>query len=315
MNLATLNFARHLVESEDATWDETMVRDLATKVAPQGLGGTSGWLLQGDANYLWARWFLEGLADPLPYLDGRKLYPHLYKSVSDALLADAGQIPADERAELARGLAKLLWREIRGRLIRQRVNTDRETRLLLWDLYPRCWVCGAAFSEWARARFLQENSVTAERTPPFVDFYRPRGAALNDLRIEVEHVVPHSAGGRSEMHNLRLSCGWCNRAKSNRTLIYDAEAATSSLRHPTLGIVSVPQPFWVVRFLAMRGRCENVSGCSSRTTTHELTVAPRNAQGTPNPANLIVVCREHDPLRDVRLVAPTLVTSRARRST
>lgn len=304
MDLTTLDFTRHVVESNSATWDEATVRDLATKIAPQGLGGTSGWLLRGDANYLWARWFLEALADPLPYLDGRKQYPHLYQRVSAALAADAGHLPADERAELARGLAKLLWQEIRGRAVSQRVNTDRETRIFLWDLYPRCWVCGAAFSEWARADFLHEESGTDRRTLPFVDFYKPRGLTLNDLRIEVEHVVPNSAGGTSEIHNLRLSCGWCNRAKSNRTLIYDAEGATRNRRHPTLGIVSVPQPFWVVRFLAMRGRCEDVSGCSMRTTTDELTVAPRNIYGAPNPANLIVVCREHDPLRDVRLVAP-----------
>lgn len=304
MDLTTLNFAHYVIASNAATWDEATVRDLATKVAPQGLGGTSSWLIGGDANYLWARWFLEGLADPLPYLDGRKKYPHLYECVRAALTADAGQLPADERADLARGLAKLLWQEIRGRVVGQRVNTDRETRLFLWDLYPRCWVCGAAFSDWARAEFLQEEGDIDPRTPPFVDFYKPRGITLIDLRIEVEHVVPYSAGGANERHNLRLSCGWCNRAKSNRTLLYDAEGAPRKRRHPTLGIVSVPQPFWVVRFLAMRGRCEDVSGCAARTTTDELTVAPRSVHGAPNPANLIVVCREHDPLRDVRLVAP-----------
>lgn len=307
MDRATLSFAQNMVGATTATWDESTVRHLATRVAPDGLGGMSSWLLRGDANYLWARWFLESLADPMPYLEGTKHYPHLYQCVSGVLSAEASQLPADERRELASGLAKLLWQEIRGRIIGRRVPADRETRLFLWDMYPRCWICGAEFNDWARAEFLWEESNSEPQTMPFVDFYRPRGKKLTDLRIEVEHVVPHSGGGTEELHNLRLSCGWCNRAKSNRMLLYDAEAVTRKFHHPVLGNVSVPQPFWVVRFLAMRGRCEDVSGCGARTTSDELTVAPRSVNGAPNPANLMVVCREHDPLRDVRLVAKKFV--------
>ncbi|WP_085101878.1 HNH endonuclease signature motif containing protein [Mycobacterium paraense] len=304
MDPAILGFVQSAVGENAPTWNEALVRDLASKVAPEAVGGRTSWLLRGDANYLWARWFLEGLADPLPYLDGRQQYPHLYKQVSDALAADAGQLPADERAKLARGLAQILWQEIRGRAIGQRVSADRETRLFLWELFPRCWICGAVFSERARAEFLQEETEAEASKPLFVDFYKPRGVRLTDLRVEIEHVVPHSAGGASELDNLRLSCGWCNRAKSNRMALYDTEGAPRMRRHPKLGIVGVPQPFWVVRFLAVRGRCEDLSGCAARTSSNELTVAPRNLRGAPNPANLIVVCREHDPIRDVRLVAP-----------
>jgi len=74
-------------------------------------------------------------------------------------------------------------------------------------------------------------------------------------------------------------------------------------------LVSVPQPFWVVRFLAMRARCEDPSGCQRKTATDELTVAPRNHGGSPNPANLMVVCHDHDPMTDVRLVAARYVSA------
>ncbi|WP_082945107.1 HNH endonuclease signature motif containing protein [Mycobacterium sp. 852013-50091_SCH5140682] len=304
MDASILGFTQGAVGQSAALWDESLVRELATKVAPEALGGKTSWLLHGDANYLWARWFLEGLADPLPYLAGKLQYPHLYQRVRSALAADAGQLPADERSKLARGLAQLLWTEIRRRAVGRRITADRETRLSLWELNPRCWICGAAFSDWARTTFLKEDIDVDPQPPLFVDFYKPRGVHLSDLRIEVEHVVPHSAGGRSEIHNLRLACGWCNRAKSNHALLYDTEGTPRTRQHPILGIVSVPQPFWVVRFLAVRGRCEDLTGCTARTSSEELTVAPRRANGAPNPANLVVVCREHDPLREVRLVAP-----------
>ncbi|MGY1746751.1 HNH endonuclease [Blastococcus sp. SYSU D00695] len=297
------DFIESALETDSLVWDEGGVRDLAAKIAPASLGGVTDWLLRGDVNHLWARWFLEGLADPLPYLEGGQQYAHLYKRVSDALAVDAGQLPADERVQLASRFAKLLWRQIDRLKVGRRVVADRETRLFLWELYPRCWVCGAEFSAWARAAFLGEGSDAEPWIPPFVDFYKSRGVKLFDLRIEVEHVVAHSSGGSSFLHNLRLACGWCNRAKSSRALLYDAEGTPRIRKHPTLGWVSVPQPFWVVRFLAMRGRCEHPSGCAARTSSDELTVAPRHIHGAPNPANLMVVCRDHDPLRDVRLVA------------
>lgn len=309
VDLALGQFVQEAFAADTATWDEQAVRALATKVAPPALGGTADWLLRGDANSLWARWFLEGLADPQPYLAGDLQYAHLFKQIRDAVSTAGAQLPADEQGQLSRSLSKLLWREIEHRAVGRRVPADRELRLLLWDLYPRCWICGAAFSDWARAVFFGEECDTAPSTLPFVDFYKPRGTLLKHLRIEVEHVVAHSGGGADDPVNLRLACGWCNRAKSDWAVLYDAEGAPRQRRHPTLGIASVPQPFWVVRFLAMRGRCEDPSGCQQRTSTAELTVAARNHGGSPNPANLMVVCHEHDPMTEARLVAARYVSA------
>lgn len=296
-------FVEEALATSSAPWDEQTVRSLASKVAPSAIGGTADWLVRGDANLLWARWFLESLADPQPFLAGEMHYAHLFKQVSDAVSLMGSQLPADEQANLARTLAQLLWREITSRSPGRRTAADRELRLLLWSLYPRCWICGGPFSDWARAQFLKEESDSSPSPLPYVDFYKPRGTSIQNLRVEIEHVVAHSGGGGDDESNLRLACGWCNRAKSNWSLLYDAEGAPRQRLHPRLGILSVPQPFWVVRFLAMRGRCEDPSGCEARAATTELTVAPRNLGGVPNPANLMVVCGEHDPFSNDRLVA------------
>lgn len=303
VDLALGQFVQQAMGADRGAWDEPAIRALAALDAPPALRGGAAWLLAGDVGLLWARWFLEGLADPEPYARGALHYAHLYKEVRDAVEVLAATVPADERNELARSLAKLLWREVLRRSVGRRVPADRELRLLLWDLGQRCWICGAAFPEWARAAFLGDPAETLPAPVPFVDFYKPRGVKVADLRVEIEHVVAHSAGGTNDPENLRLACGWCNRAKSSRGVLYDAEGAPRRRRHPRLGPVSVPQPFWVVRLLALRPRCEAPQGCPATTEEQELTVAPRRRHGAPNPANLMVVCRDHDPLGDERLVA------------
>lgn len=303
VDLALGQFVQEAFSSDSGAWEEDVVRSLAARAAPPGLGGSFDWLLRGDTHLLWARWFLEGLADPQPYVDGHLQYAHLFKQVRDAIAVIGVHLPVDEQGELSRVLSKLLWREIEHRSIRSRIPADRELRLLLWDLYPRCWICGGAFAEWARASFLGDDCEVEPSPLPFVDFYKARGTKLQHLRIEVEHVRAHSTGGAHDPSNLRLACGWCNRAKSDWSLLYDAEGSPRRSRHPTLGILSVPQPFWIVRTLAMRGRCEDPSGCQARAESAELTVAPRHRGGAPNPANLQVVCSVHDPFADERLVA------------
>lgn len=308
VDLALGQFVQDAFAADTGAWDEDAIRSLAAKVAPPALGGTADWLLRGDTHLLWARWFLEGLADPQPYVDGKLQYAHLFKQVRDVIATIGVQLPADEQGVLSRALSKLLWREVEQRSLRRRIPADRELRLLLWDLYPRCWICGGAFADWAKAGFLGDSTDTEPSTLPFVDFYKGRGTTLQHLRVEVEHVRPHSTGGANDPSNLRLACGWCNRAKSDWSVLYDAEGAPRKRRHPTLGVLSVPQPFWVVRFLAMRGRCEDPSGCQVRTDSAELTVAPRHPGGAPNPANLQVVCQDHDPLANERLVAARFAT-------
>ena len=44
------------------------------------------------------------------------------------------------------------------------------------------------------------------------------GRAAPDVLLEVDHVLPVSAGGTDELENLRTSCQGCNRGKSDRLL-------------------------------------------------------------------------------------------------
>src|SRR5690606_7142902 len=56
---AISQFVEDAFAEGSAAWDEDAVRSLAARVAPQALGGSADWILRGDANMLWARWFLE----------------------------------------------------------------------------------------------------------------------------------------------------------------------------------------------------------------------------------------------------------------
>jgi ATP adenylyltransferase len=42
------------------------------------------------------------------------------------------------------------------------------------------------------------------------------GATEKDSRLEIDHIIPRSLGGRTEKSNLQVLCSQCNRAKANR---------------------------------------------------------------------------------------------------
>jgi 5-methylcytosine-specific restriction endonuclease McrA len=52
-------------------------------------------------------------------------------------------------------------------------------------------------------------------------------------RLDVEHIIPKSQGGLTELSNLALSCHGCNLAKSDKTNAEDAVSGTLvRLFHP-----------------------------------------------------------------------------------
>jgi 5-methylcytosine-specific restriction endonuclease McrA len=289
-------------------WNEEAIRRLAGLTAPPGLNASLSWLIDSDVKALRARWFLEGLIDPMSPSDSPDSfsYPHLYSSVREAVVerAPADMIP-DERDKIAKRLASLLRDAALAREYSQRGNWSRETKLLLRELHNRCWICGASFPDWAEAKFLGKQSTDFRSGNTYVDFLKPRGMKSADLQIEIEHVRPLARGGGDDVDNLKLACGWCNRTKSANQLLFDAQGVCKEREHPALGLMLVPQPFWVIRVLAVRRRCEHVGGCSARLETHELTVARKYKSGSPNPSNLMVVCSDHDPFSAHRLVPAT----------
>jgi hypothetical protein len=130
-----------------------------------------------------------------------------------------------------------------------------------------------------------------------------------DYGIEVDHMVPFSQGGGGD-DNLALACGWCNKTKGARLSLYDVQARPLEFRHPNLGITSVPRPFWVVRIMALRRRCE-YGACERNVSNSEVTALPRNPCGAMNPMNLMVTCVEHDRLGADRLVHRKLLENAA----
>jgi hypothetical protein len=163
-----------------------------------------------------------------------------------------------------------------------------------------CWICGYKFCQNAIDRFLENESAAIE-LPEFVDVYMPRGLHERDLTIEVEHKIPFSKGGGDldDLDNIELSCGWCNKYKSNFLSIYDANLVPKVYMHPKINKkISIPQPYWAIRKLAYDHRCSH-EGCNN---AKDLYITTRNPHGAATPLNLTVVCKEHDNFSSSRLV-------------
>lgn len=57
--------------------------------------------------------------------------------------------------------------------------------------------------------------------------------ALMGATFEVEHIIPRSAGGKTEADNLCLSCPTCNRHKAARLMAFDPQSSEEvPLYHP-----------------------------------------------------------------------------------
>ena len=230
-------------------------------------------MLTGKSVPIEAGAVVESLADPRDSSDG---YAYLFEKVLGAI---NDRFPSNEKTRPEKlELAKVAARIISA--IAEKMNTDRRRRTwnvnerhLLLDISgspPRCWICGVAFGEKAIDNFLFKQRQKLD-LPPFVDVYKPRGLMERDLAIEVDHLLPLSSGGLDE-GNLKLACGWCNRYKSAHLSVYDVEGQPRPAGPNSLGITSLPQPFWVVRLLGLARSCEYVGGCNRRVDDAELTV-------------------------------------------
>jgi hypothetical protein len=207
-------------------------------------------------------------------------------------------------------VGQLIWDEIQRRRQRRRLAPSAEDKRTLWSIFGpklRCWICGYLFPQHSVEKFLDNNQASFSM-PRFVDFLQPIGLQERDLFIEVDHVVPVAAGGM-QVDNLRLACGWCNIHKGARLSIFDVPSRSSLINHPRLGWTTVPRPFWVVRLLALRRRCEWEGGCNKTTTNSHLKIAPWRKNGAINPTNMRITCAEHDPLGTDRLIDANLLRS------
>lgn len=292
-----------------SNWAIEDLHTLASQRLPDLITERNDLILRADANSLWLRWFIEGFCSPSRYVDDHtKGEAHV---LFDAMLR-VDELFVHDTAPRRRTFAEKIAKQVMEEVIRQRnLKRDYASKKVKEDLVsasatPRCWMCGYAFSSEALGIFLKQPGAAPLQLPRLVDILRPRGLIERDISMEVEHITPVASGGTGTS-NLALACGWCNRHKGAKTSIYDA-----SFRAPrapyTLGgqtLYELPHPFWTIRLMAVRRKCEHPDGCDASADSHEMFIAPVSCLGSPNPSNLQIFCSAHDPYRLDRFVNRT----------
>ncbi len=299
-------FLEEALSDPASIWELTALVKSAARNPPDAILYRNAPMLRADAYAIWLRWFIEGVCNPLRYVDDEtKTIVHVLADVTSRIYLMYPGDPQDERDAFAEAVADRIMREVERRRNLKRTNASLAQKQIMIDAAsgdPRCWVCGFRFSSDAVARFLKKRKGVQLPLPELVDILRPRGLEERDISIEVEHIIPVANGGGGS-ENLALSCGWCNKSKSALTSIYDVggRAPRSEYRLGSQRWFELPHPFWTVRVLGTRKRCEHHGYCTARTSNAELFIAPGDALGAPNPTNLHVYCRDHDPYRAERL--------------
>lgn len=294
------------------SWGVTDVHHLAQLHVPERiLGERRSSILRSDIGILWSSWFLESLLDPNRYATAGKTYPMLFSDAFRLVTERFSHLTKDEAKLFASEISRELWRRVEN--IRQgsdRIKLDKNSRYDLLSLagdQPRCWICGYLFSELAIKNFAN-GKISELKAFEFVDVFKPIGLNVIDLTIQVDHVEAWSLGGRN-LDNLKLSCAWCNRNKSNHTSIYDVSGSALVANSNSYEIHSLPQRFWTIRLISTVRRCEHPSGCSCTTENSELTIEPINPLGMATPTNLRVVCGAHHYLKEKRLMTRDMVSN------
>ncbi|KJH73124.1 HNH endonuclease [Aliterella atlantica] len=298
-----ISFLNATADKLEGCWDVNILSNIASQRVPDFVMSGRGALLRADINMLWTQWFIESICDPEIFANSSKGYAFVFTAVQKRIPFIFPEIPQNERNVLAQSIAKLINKEVQRREIRKRSSITLEQKKLLWDISEsRCWICGYKFTKWAENKFLEYTEGVEAKLPSFVDYTTLHGLTQRDICIEVDHAVPFSRGG-DDQDNLRLACGWCNSHKSDRVSLYSVSEKPSVVLHSNLGKQSVPHPFWVVRLLSVRRRCEYEGGCNKSVEIEQLTVLPRHPEGAMNPTNIRVTCLDHDILGSNRLVS------------
>lgn len=283
-------------------WDPLSLAHQSNFVTPDDifLGGTS--LLRNDINLQWLAWFCESLCN----LDECASTSDIYKIFS---LVRRGLIHVDikESDPLFFNLCHLISKFMHNRIDcingRLRLRIKKQLKIDLIESSngrPRCWICNSLFSHEAINLFLGKDGKIS--LPEMVDYMMPRGLIERDLKIEVEHKLPFSKGGGDidNLDNIALSCGWCNRYKSNYISIYDVGRNLKSYKNGSYVGYSIPEPYWIIRKLALENKCSHIGCFCNR--KNKLYIDLINPRGAANPINLKVVCKLHMNERHRRFV-------------
>lgn len=299
--------------SASRTWDSATVNELSSlNVSDRIFGERRKSVLKADVGILWANWFIDSMLDPARYTKDEKCYVDVYNDARRIIVSRLDHLTKDEAADLSKLIAGEIWEQVkilRSKNDRAPFSKDQRYELLAdAGPEPRCWLCGYKFSDSAISAF-EEAIPFRGSEQSFIDVFKPNGLNSADSGIQIDHVESWSRGGRDDPSNLRLSCAWCNRNKSNHRSIYDVSGTPHRAGPNDRGVFSLPQKFWTVRLIASVRKCEHKEGCDCTIENSELTIEPINPLGIASPTNLRVVCADHHFLRDKRLLPRTMVAA------
>ena len=285
------------------SWDYDQVKEM--RAVPEMFLGTLQPMLQVDQYRLWLRWFLESLVSPLAISRDISLKRlDILRAVHRRIEAMYPTEDAHSQRELSEKITDHIHEDVeRLRMNLKRDSADKRAKAaLLAERTPaRCYICGFPFSQAAQDKLLKKPMRDAMVPLKMVDVFRPR-VIERDISIEIEHVVPVAHGGHGR-DNLRLACGWCNKYKSSKVSLYEASQIPAQVKGFMMGphlLHELPHPFWMIRVLALRKRCQHKSGCTHTADNAEMFVSLLDWGGSPNPMNLGIYCEDHDPMKGQR---------------
>ncbi|WP_298771798.1 HNH endonuclease domain-containing protein [uncultured Shewanella sp.] len=277
-------------------WDLDVQKKLSEYKAPDYLMGPRGSLLQGDISREWFKWIVDQFVDK-SFLNNTI---HYYQVYSDVLLSVehlvGNQKDDDDKKNIAKLISDVVFERIKFLNSEERRRkiislSLKEDLLSIYGPKPRCWLTGLEFSSDALFNFTAKKiDKVSLKLPVYVDKYRPIGVNDRDLSIEIDHLYPFSYGGKDELDNYRLICGWANKVKSNHVTGYSTGTRVSGANK------LYPNSFyyWVVRTIGLKRKCE-VANCQRTIDNSELTVCSQLGNSKAiTPVSMKVVCKKHD---------------------
>lgn len=298
-------FLKSVYNNSYCSWSSEFLLEISEKNVPDLVLGNNLSILKSDIHSKWARWFIESMCDPKMFEKDPPTYSKVFSVVYSNICSILPEREQSHKVSLSGTISDVVLNYLyiaQNKRIRKQLTLNEKLSLIdISGRNPRCWICGYKFSDEAIENFISRTKYKIPR-PLFIDILKPLGLSDRDLQIEVDHIKPFSHGWGDE-DNLRISCGWCNRYKSNCESIYDTYGLAKTIRgYNNLPFWTLPNPFWTIRVLGVNKKCSFNKGCNATNLNSELTIAPIVKYGSLNPANLRVVCYEHDPLVECRLL-------------
>lgn len=276
-------------------WDRGGINKHGMLTPPEKLFLGDKLLIKNDINLQWLTWFCESLCFLHDELSKKTLHD-IHSLVRRGLNNIGVSTDNTNGYELSKMISLFVYKKLDIMYERKRETATKSKKLELLESsgrYPKCWICNNKFDDAAIDLFLSSGQKGQINLPSMVDYMMPRGLIERDLKIEIEHKIPFSKGGGdiSDIENIDLSCGWCNRYKSNYISLYDVGKSSKFYRHNVLGDVSIPEPYWIIRKMGLYNKCHEDSCTKGR--KNKLFIDLINPHGTANPLNLKVVCLDH----------------------